>query len=395
MRPCCSAICYKRKIPNEYLLLKTRDKESRPNSLKSGAPKKICDKIYKILSRKHLVTMKKPPLSLLTLLSLLTACISSWPQATRYAPTSPTLQTQSQRSVEQNVDLTRMTTHLAVLTGKMPLPGGGLIPERGTAPSRALTRQYLIQSLEALGYKPEQHNYRPNGTNIIARLMADTPSDEYIVVGAHLDSVRNAGADDNATGSVAVLEAATVLRQLSGRRVNMIFAWFDEEEIGLVGSRYLAKELKKQGLKITSMHNIDMLGWDGNKDKTVELAQPDGILWDYYNMVNRTHGLNLPFDRTNTGQSDHESFAREGFDAICISEQYTQGDTTPHYHRRGDTFETIHTEYLLSGTRLVVAVLGDLSLKIPPPTQVQIIPHHHFPSRKREFHGSYEGLPHD
>lgn len=333
---------------------------------------------------------KRLPLAL-SAFALLNACAGSSlnPALFRSAP----LQAQSAgRSalIENRVEKARMEKHLLVLTGKAPIGSDGIIMERGTPQGRALTRTYLTQSLEALGYKPEIHNYRANGSNIMARLMAETPSDEYIVVGAHLDSVRNAGADDNASGSVSVLEAAAVLKELKGRKVNVLFAWFDEEELGLVGSRALARDLKKQGMKITSMHNIDMLGWDADKDKTIEVAQPDGILWDYYQMVNKSHGLNLPFDRTNTGQSDHESFHKEGFPSVCLSEEYTNGDMTPHYHRRGDTFETIHLDYLTLGTRLVVAVVGDLSLKVPPPTGIRQIPHSQFPARQREFHSSYD-----
>lgn len=327
----------------------------------------------------------------LSALALLSACAvnSLNPALFRSSPLTA-LSTGRSELIEKRVDRSRMEKHLAVLTGKASIGSDGLIQERGTTQGRALTRTYLTQSLEALGYKPELHNYRPNGSNVIARLMADTPSDEYIVVGAHMDSVRNAGADDNASGSVAVLEAAAVLKDLKGRKVNILFAWFDEEEIGLVGSRYLARDLKKQGLKINSMHNIDMLGWDADKDRTIEVAQPDGILWDYYQMVNKSHGLNLPFDRTNTGQSDHESFHKEGFASVCLSEEYTNGDMTPHYHRRGDTFETINLDYLTLGTRLVVAVVGDLSLKVPPPAGIQQIPHDRFPARQRAFHKSYD-----
>lgn len=326
-------------------------------------------------------------------LSLISSCAGS----TMAPPTNSMLRANqvsalSNRNarVETLVDRSRMEANLAALTGKAPAGPNMVIPERGSKQNRELTRVFLTNYLTQLGYKVERHEYRPNGANILTRLMADVPTDEYIVVGAHMDSVSNPGADDNASGSTAVLEAATVLQQLKGRKVNIIFAWFDEEELGLIGSRYLARDFKKQGLKITSMHNIDMLGYDGDKDKTVEVAQPAGILWDYYNMVNKSHGLNLPLDRTNTGQSDHESFLREGYHAVCLSEEYTSGDTTPQYHRRGDVFETIDFDYLASSTRLVVAVVGDLTLKVPPPAQIQRIPNSQFPARQRHFHGSYE-----
>ena len=329
-------------------------------------------------------------------LLLLNACAGSTPQGQMGQPlqNSPRFLGQSApqpaHRIENLVNQARMQERLAILSGHSPMGPNDTIPERGTVQGRAMTRAYLTQSLEALGYTVEPHAYRNNGTNITARLMAEKPTDEYIVVGAHLDSVKNPGADDNASGSTAVLELATILRELPKRQVNVLFAWFDEEELGLIGSRYLASDLRKQGMKISSMHNIDMLGWDGDGDSAVELAQPDGILWSYYNMVNETHGLKLPLVRTNTGQSDHESFKRNGFHALCISEEYTRRDTTPHYHRRTDTFSTINFDYLASSTRLVAAAVGDLLLKVPPPPGVQFVPHENFPSRPREFHASYD-----
>lgn len=297
--------------------------------------------------------------------------------------------------IEAAVNPERMAAYLGTFSGVRPVAGQTLIPERGSPEGRELTRQFLTQTLSKLGYTVERQDYRRNAANIMVRLAADVPSDEYILVGAHLDSVRNAGADDNASGSTAVLEAATVLRELKGRKVNLIFAWFDEEELGLVGSSHMARQMRAQGLNITSVHSIDMMGFDGDGDHALELARPDGILWDYYQMVNRTHNLNLPMERTNTGRSDHVSFHDAGFDSLCISEEFTSGDTTPHYHRRSDTFETVNQSFLVAGTRLIVAAVGDLSLKIPAPPNIQQIPHDRFPSREREFHDSYDNLPHE
>lgn len=294
------------------------------------------------------------------------------------------------KQIEDLVSKERIAEHLAALTGVRPIAPNTVIPERGTRQGRHLTRQFIQTYLESLGYEVERHEYRRNGINMITRLMADEPTDEYIVVGAHMDSVRNAGADDNGSGSSAVLEAATVLRELKGRKVNLIFAWFDEEELGLIGSRHLAREYRRQKLNITSMHNVDMLGYDGDGDGVIELARPAGILWDYYNMVNRSHGLNLPLERTSTSYSDHVSFEREGYDSLMLIEEYTTRDMTPHYHRQSDQFHTINLDYLTAGTRLMIATVGDLVKKVPPPPGAQFVPHEHFPSRERDFHKSYD-----
>jgi hypothetical protein len=292
-------------------------------------------------------------------------------------------------AIEQQVSQQNIETFVGALTGQRPMPDGRRIPERGTTEGRNLTREYISKTLTGFGYDVELHNYRSTGTNVFTRLMAHTPTDEYILVGAHMDSVRNAGADDNSSGSSVVLETARVMKQLEGRKVNVIFAWFDEEEIGLIGSRAMARDFKKQGLRVTSVHTVDMLGWDSNGNNAIEIEQPDSYLWDYYLMVNEKHNLKLPLKRTSSGDTDHVAFRNEGYVAVGLCEEWVGGDTTPHYHRRTDTFDNIHLAYMTNGTRLLSAVISDMARQVPKPLITQIVPHHHFPARAREFHSAY------
>lgn len=287
---------------------------------------------------------------------------------------------------ESNVDAKRIEGYLAVLSGKSAF-GSSKIPERGSKEGRLQTRNFIKSQLEEMGYKVETHKYRNNGENIIAKLMADTPTDEYILAGAHMDSVSNAGANDNGTGSTSVLELANVLRQTKDRKVNIMFAWFDEEELGLVGSYAMAKDFKKQGLNISSVHTIDMMGWDSDKDKAVEIERPDGNLWDYYVNANKTHGLNLKLARTNSGSTDHVAFRESGFKSVGLCEEWAGGDTTPHYHKKSDTFDTVDVEYLASSTKLFAAAISDLSKGVKVKNISTVVPHTQFPGRERHFHG--------
>lgn len=323
---------------------------------------------------------------------LLAGCATS--VALYNSPARTELQRQSLRvQADKQVSLERIKAHAAILTGEQPMPEGQTIPERGTRQGRELTRQYIFKSLEAMGYQPELRQYRSTGTNVLAELKATEPSDEYVLLGAHMDSVRNAGADDNSSGSVAVLEAARILKELPQRKVNLILAWFDEEELGLIGSKALAKDYRKQGLKITSVHTLDMVGYDSDGDSAIEIEQPDGPLWSYYQMVNKEHGLNLTLYRTSSGSTDHVAFRREGFTSVGLCEEWVNGDTTPQYHRKGDRYESINFDYLTNVTRLTVAAVGDLLQQVPAPLIQTRIPHDRFPGRERLSHTSYEGLP--
>lgn len=319
---------------------------------------------------------------------LLTGCGIAAVSPMQGAKTGSAAAKATRQGPERQVDQARLEATLAVLTGKMAPVAGPAIPERGTTAGRNATREFLTAHLTTLGYTVEKHAYRTSGQNVFVRLLAAQPTSEYVLVGAHLDSVKNAGANDNGTGTVAVLEIARVLKDLEGRKVNVIFAWFDEEELGLVGSYAMARDFKKQGLKITSVHTIDMMGWDSDGDRAVEIEQPDGPLWDYYQMVNKTHGLNIKLTRTSSGSTDHVAFRESGFQAVGMCEEWAFKDTTPHYHKKSDTYETINFPYLTSSTRLLAAVIGDLALGVKAPAPTRVLPHSQFPGRDRHFHGA-------
>lgn len=296
------------------------------------------------------------------------------------------MQAQATSEPEARVDQAQLEAVMAILTGKQPVPGlNATIAERGGVEGRKLTRDYLDRTLVAQGYQVKRHVYRDGGENVYATLAAASSGAPSVLVGAHLDSVRNAGADDNGSGTAVVLEVARVLRDLPGRKVNVILAFFDEEERGLVGSKYLARELKKQGVKLESVHTLDMVGYDKDNDHAVEIEQPDGNLWDYYQQVNRTHQLKLPLSRTNSGSTDHEAFRAEGFASVGLCEEWVGGDTTPHYHKKTDTYETLNFSYLADVARLSAATMADLARAVPGPARWQKLPHTMFPGRDREF----------
>jgi aminopeptidase-like protein len=287
------------------------------------------------------------------------------------------------------VDTARMRHTMAHLTGHEALPNGKTIPERGSAEGRAMARDYLEKALSDLGLEVERHRYRSTGENLIARLPASEKTDQWVLIGAHFDSVRNAGANDNASGTAIVLEAARLLKSLEGRKVNLMVAFFDEEELGLVGSAYMAREFKRQKLNLTSVHTVDMLAWDSDKDRAIEVEMPDGNLEAQYRTANKTHGLNLTLYRTSTTATDHTSFRREGFHAVGLTEEYVYGDTTPHYHKKSDAFNTLNIDYMATGTQLLVAAVGDLLQGKVAPAGRQM-PHDAFPGRVRHQHPAHE-----
>ncbi|MCP4724938.1 MAG: M28 family peptidase, partial [bacterium] len=97
------------------------------------------------------------------------------------------------------------------LTGNTPIKGTRL-SDRYSLENKKVSRDYLYDELEALGLKPERHEYKIDGENIYAVLRSTVPSEEYIIIGAHYDSVRDCpGANDNGSGVVFVYGTAKKL----------------------------------------------------------------------------------------------------------------------------------------------------------------------------------------
>ncbi len=258
---------------------------------------------------------------------------------------------------------------VASLAGAKPLPGGQTLGRRQTADSRTATRQFLIDRFREIGLTAQLHAYG-SGQNVYAELRASepSPSAQTVILGAHFDTVAvSPGANDNATGVAAVLAVARYLGSLGCRTRNVLFVLFDQEESGLVGSQAFARKLKADGTRVHSVHTIDQLGWDMDGDRRVEVELPDRGLREMYVAAAADLGRDAP-DRavvaTNTASTDHASF-RPDFPAIGLTEEYRGGDTTPHYHRSTDTYETVNFDYLASSTVLVARVFADLVARTP------------------------------
>jgi Zn-dependent M28 family amino/carboxypeptidase len=191
---------------------------------------------------------------------------------------------------------------------------------------------------------------------VVARLPGSDPGAGWIVLGAHFDTVSGSpGANDNASGTVAVLASARLLRDTCRRR-GILVAFFDQEEIGLIGSTYLAMDLFQQGEDLIAAHTVDQVAWDEDGDRVYEIELPTDAIYQQY--VSAAAALGLATSRTDTSGTDHSSFRDRGFDAAGVTEEYVGGDTTPHYHESTDTYVTVDVAYAADAVRLVSRVIA-------------------------------------
>ena len=250
---------------------------------------------------------------------------------------------------------------------------------------------YIAARFEALGLRPGGENGTwfqswtvgsddPHGgavhgeaRNVIAVLPGSDPhGTQSLVVGAHYDhlglggfgslspdqagEVHN-GADDNASGTAVLIEAARALASGPSLAQDVIFIAFTGEERGLWGSaHYVASPLLTVDATV-AMLNLDMVGRVRDDLLTV-LGTGTAEEWEA--TLERANAridapLDLRFNSDGFGASDHTSFYARGIPVLHFF-----SNTHPEYHRVEDDWELVNAEGMDRVTALVAAVVREV-----------------------------------
>ena len=230
-----------------------------------------------------------------------------------------------------------------------------------------LAANYLKETLEGFGLTTYEQEYNSTGKNVYAIQKGTVYPDEYYMICSHYDAVSFYCADDNGSGTAAVLEMA---RLFSGFEFeySIIYAFWDEEEEGLIGSKYYAKAAATEGEIIHAVINLDMISWDGDDDMVVEIhssyeAASDSFA-NYIVEINNLYELELETSilLPGTNASDHSAFWRNGYPAALIIEEYYGGDFNPYYHTQADRISILDMPYFHEMTKLASAVLASKAI---------------------------------
>ena len=209
--------------------------------------------------------------------------------------------------------------------------------------------------------------------NVLAYIQGTEKPDEVIVISAHLDHVGNHdgeiynGADDDGSGSVAILEIAKAFNQAvkegKAPKRSLLFLHVTGEEKGLLGSKYYTENPIFPLKKTVCNLNIDMIGRidkahtiDSNyvyligSDKlSTELHQVSEHINSKYTNINLDYTFNDKDDPNRFYyRSDHYNFAKMNVPVIF----YFNG-THEDYHRPTDTPDKIEYNLLAKRTRLI------------------------------------------
>lgn len=264
------------------------------------------------------------------------------------------------------------------LSGEWPVTIGGTpytITTRNTysgVPIQKAT-QYVGEHLDGLGLAVEYHVWNASRPpNVIGQFTGETnPEDIYLIV-AHLDDMPSSGlapgADDNASGSVAVMIAADILTQYRWD-CTLRFVFFTGEEQGLLGSYAYAGRSASLGENILGVLNLDMIAWNTlNSSPDIDLHAKQTIpatltLAQLFADVITTYNLDLipQIIPNGTGASDHYPFWQYGYPAILAIEDYYGGDFNPYYHTSQDNLAHANVGYFTEMVRAAVGTFAHMN----------------------------------
>ncbi|MEP2671631.1 MAG: M20/M25/M40 family metallo-hydrolase [Cyclobacteriaceae bacterium] len=200
-------------------------------------------------------------------------------------------------------------------------------------------------------------------TNIVGVLPGKSMQDESVVFSAHYDhigiqepvagdSIAN-GADDDASGTTAVISLAKYFSKLKSNERSLIFVAFTAEEIGGFGSKYFSQQLDPE--KVVAMFNIEMIGkaskWGQNAAFITGFERSDFGEILQKNLEGTDFQIHSdPYPEQNLFyRSDNATLARLGVPAHSISTD--QIPTDPYYHTVDDEVSTLDMANITAAIR--------------------------------------------
>jgi photosystem II stability/assembly factor-like uncharacterized protein len=227
-------------------------------------------------------------------------------------------------------------------------------------------------------------NYVHVSRNIVLTIPGATSPQQECVMVAHYDSysgnpmVLAPGADDNGSGSSAVLEAARIMPAYAFQKtVKLVLV--SGEELGMYGSTAFVEHALAEGRDIVGAVNGDMIGYPSAAD-TARLVALSYLtrnqLLDSLVVYNLRYniGLTLVTGADSTCASDYGPFAIAGLDAVDLAEATANdvwGGSNPYYHKTTDTWEKVHPGLIARGAQLMLSTIAELAVPVGKATSIQ------------------------
>lgn len=271
------------------------------------------------------------------------------------------------------LDSTYLIRNLAFLTTP------GMAGRETATPGNLLAQNFIVSQFDSLQLAKAGDSYVQEfklrsdttkiGHNVIGIIKGSRYPDSYLVISAHYDHLgtRNGniyfGADDNASGTANLLALAQYFKQHPPKH-SLIFAAFDAEEKGLLGSRYFVDHLPVPQSQILMNLNMDMISRNDNNEIYATGTFHYPFLKKYVDSVQPVSAVSIRFGHDDpskggmqdwTSQSDHYPFHLKKIPFL-----YFGVEDHADYHKASDTFDKINKGFyyqvstMLANTILVL-----------------------------------------
>lgn len=249
--------------------------------------------------------------------------------------------------------------------------------------------EYIFQQFNEGGLETRYQNWTVFGNKYHPRIYRsqnvegtlrgnNSTSDKIIAFNAHYDTVRvSPGANDDGSGTVAVLTAAYVLSHFKFEHT-LKFIAFSGEELGLLGSHAYAKETYEKNDNILVDINADMIGHaetaEGGRRMGITATEDAQWILDIIENLNTDYNINFQIntgdiDRDGRGWSDYHSFVEYGFEALAC----WGGEGDPNMHTPRDDIDNVNLSYLVNTTRIIAGTIAYLADNYDTYPQVRIV----------------------
>ncbi|QNA44637.1 M28 family peptidase [Lacibacter sediminis] len=205
-------------------------------------------------------------------------------------------------------------------------------------------------AMQDIKLKVEQGEKIRKGHNVVGYI--NNNAESTIIIGAHYDHLgygednnsRNTGAaaihngaDDNASGTAALIELSRLLKTEGAKTSNYLLIAFSGEELGLYGSKYFTDHPTLSLNTVNYMINMDMVGRFNDTAKTITVGGI-GTSPNWGTLINEKKPVfSIKVDSSGTGPSDHTSFYRKDIPVLFF---FTGLHTD--YHKPSDDFDKIN-----------------------------------------------------
>jgi aminopeptidase YwaD len=234
-------------------------------------------------------------------------------------------------------------------------------------------KQYLADESATLDLKLKTviGDKKRTGNNVIGYINNGAPA--TIVIGAHYDhlgfgedgnslsragekQVHN-GADDNASGTAALIELARLLKLSKDKNNNYIFIAFSGEELGLFGSKYFTEHPTIDLQSVNYMINMDMVGRLNDSTKTITVGgYGTSPTWgNVFTALSKQKYFSVKYDSSGVGPSDHTSFYLKNIPVLFFftglhSDYHKPTDDAGKINYSGELFIIKYIESLVTQT---------------------------------------------